>query len=208
LSRERVLSAAIALADEGGLEALSMRRLATELGVEAMSLYNHVANKGEILDGIVDLVTAEIELPVRGADWKEALRRSAISCHDVLLRHPWAAGLGMSRRTPSPARLRLADATLRAFRDGGFSDDLTYHGFHVLQSHVTGYTLYALGLRIDAEELKEMAANFLRDFRADEYPDMAVHVQQHMEPGDAHRNTFEFGLDLILGSLERLRDGV
>ena len=203
-----MLSAAITLADKGGIEALSMRKLANELGVEAMSLYNHVANKGEILDGIIDLVATEIESPPAGAHWKTALRQSAISHHQVLLRHPWAAGQWMSRRTPSPARLRLADSTLRAFREGGFSNDRTYHAFHVLQSHISGYTLYVLSLRFDAAELKELAATFLRDFPADEYPDMAEHIRQHMESSDAHRNTFEFGLDLILDSLERLRDTV
>jgi AcrR family transcriptional regulator len=206
LNRERVLRAAIALADEDGIEALSMRRLARTLGVEAMSLYNHVANKDEILDGIVELVAGEMDLAADEPDWRIATRRRAISAHEVFLRHPWACGLWMSRRQVGPARLRQADAVLRGFREGGFSDDLTYHAFHALQSHVSGYTLYVLGLQFDREELKELAAAFLRDFPAEEYPDLAEHIRQHMEPSDEHQRAFEFGLDLILDGLERLRD--
>jgi AcrR family transcriptional regulator len=206
LSKERVLRVAITLADEGGIEALSMRKLAQELGVEAMSLYNHVANKDEILGGIVDLVADEVDLALDGGDWKTAMRRRAISAHEVLSRHPWATSLGMSTRTFGSARMRYADAVLRGLREAGFSEDLTYHGFHVLQAHVIGYTLQERNLEFDAEELKEVAATFLRDFPADEYPDLAEHVRQHVEPRDAHQGTFAFGLDLILDGLERLRD--
>ena len=206
LTKERVLQAALALADEGGIKALSMRKLAQELGVEAMSLYNHVANKGEILDGIVELVANEIDLAPDGADWKSAMRRRAISAHDVLSRHSWACSLWMSSRTFGPGRMRFADSVLRGFREGGFSEELTYHAFHALQSHVMGYTLYAASLSFEAEELEELAARFLREFPADEYPDLAEHIRQHMEPKEAHQGTFEFGLDLILDGLERLRD--
>src|SRR5918999_1754308 len=206
LTKEHVLEAAIALADEGGIKALSMRKLAQELGVEAMSLYNHVANKDEILDGIVELVASEIDLAPEDADWKAAMRRRAISAHDALSRPSWACSLWMSSRTFGPGRTRFADSVLRGFREGGFSEELTYHGFHALQSHVMGYTLYAASLSFDAAELKELAARFLREFPSDEYPDLAEHIRQHLEPEEAHQGTFEFGLDLILDGLERLRD--
>jgi AcrR family transcriptional regulator len=206
LSRERVLRAALTLADEGGIKALSMRKLAQELGVEAMSLYNHVANKDDILDGIVELVASEIDLASDEADWKKAMRRRATSAHEVLARHPWASSLWMSSQTFGPARIRFSDSVLRGFREAGFSGDLTYHAFHVLQSHVMGYTLYVASFQFDAADIKELAATFLREFPADDYPDMAEHIRQHMEPRDAQQGTFEFGLDLILAGLERLRD--
>jgi len=174
-----VLRAALALADEGGIDALSMRKLAQELGVEAMSLYNHVANKDDIIDGILDLVASEMDPPPDGVDWKTAMRRSAISTHEVLMRHRWAGPLWMSPRKVSPARLRDGDAILRALREGGFSKDVTYHAFHALQSHVLGFTLYLLNFRFDTADLDEMAVGFLRDFPADEYPYLAEHVEQH-----------------------------
>jgi AcrR family transcriptional regulator len=201
-----VLRAAMALADEGGIDALSMRKLAQELGVEAMSLYNHVANKEDIIDGIVDLVASEMDPPPDGVDWKTAMRRSAISTHEVLMRHRWAGPLWMSQRKVSPARLRHGDAILRALREGGFSKDVTYHAFHALQSHVLGFTLYLLNFRFDTADIEEMATGFLRDFPAGEYPYLAEHVEQHMEPSGERQGTFEFGLDLVLDSLERLRD--
>jgi AcrR family transcriptional regulator len=206
LSRERVLRAAIALADDGGIESLSMRKLGQELGVEAMSLYNHVANKDDILGGILELVASEIELAPSGADWKTTMRQRAVSAHEVLSRHPWACSLWMTSRTLSPARMRYAESVLRGLREAGFSNDLTYHAFHVLQSHVMGFTLQERNLEFDAEELEELAATFLREFPADEYPDLAEHVRQHMEPRPRYQGTFEFGLDLILDGLERLRD--
>ena len=201
-----MLRAALSLSDRGGIEALSMRKLAGKLGVEAMSLYNHVAGKDDILGGIVDLVASEIDLAPGDADWKAAMRRRAISAHEVLSRHPWAASLWMSGGTFGGARLQYAEAVLRGLREAGFSKDLIYHAFHVLQSHVLGFTLQERTIALDAEELEELAARFLREFPADEHPEFAEHVRQHMEPGDAHQGTFEFGLDLILDGLERLRD--
>ena len=206
LSKDRVLHAAMKLADEGGIKAVSMRKIAQELGVEAMSLYNHVAGKDEIVDGIVDLVATEIDLAPDGADWKPAMRRRVISAHEVLLRHPWAANLWMSGETVAGARLRYADAVLRGFREGGFSEELTYHAFHVIQSHVMGFTMYVASFDFDVEELERLAADFLETFPADDYPDLALHIRQHAEPDDEHENTFEFGLDLVLDGLERLRD--
>ena len=202
-----MLQAALRLVDARGIESLSMRRLAQELGVEAMSLYNHVANKEDILDGIVELVAEEIDLALDEPDWKAAVRRRAISAHEVLSSRPWACSLWMSGHRLEGTRLRFADALLRGLREGGFSAELTYHGFHVLQSHVLGFTLQEQTLDLDADQLQELGATFLREFPADEYPDLAEHVRQHLAPRRAHRGTFEFGLDLILDGLERLRDG-
>jgi AcrR family transcriptional regulator len=206
LSKDRVLHAAMKLADEGGIKAVSMRKIAQELGVEAMSLYNHVNSKDEIVDGIVDLVATEIDLAPDGADWKEAMRRRVISAHEVLLQHPWACSLWMSSQTFGAARMRYGDAVLRGFREGGFPEELTYHAFHVVQSHVMGFTMYVASFDFDVEELEQLAADFLETFPADEYPDLAVHIRQHAEPSDEHEGTFEFGLELVLDGLERLRD--
>jgi AcrR family transcriptional regulator len=195
------------LADEGGIKALSMRKLAQELGVEAMSLYNHVANKDDLLDGIVELVASKVDLATDDADWKTAIRRRSTSAHDLFSRHKWALNLWMSSSAFGPSRMRFADSTLRSLREAGFSNDLTYHGFHVLQAHVMGYTLQEANLGFNATELKKLAASFLREFPTDEYPDLAEHVREHMEPREGHQGAFEFGLDLILDSLERLRDG-
>jgi AcrR family transcriptional regulator len=206
LSRDRVLEAAVALVDEGGIDALSMRKLAQQLGVEAMSLYNHVAGKDDILDGILELVAGEIDLARDAVDWRAAVRRTAISAHETLTAHAWAGSLWTTRRTVGGARLAFADSILRGLREGGFSPELTYHAFHVLQSYVMGVTLQERNLRFEPGELKEMAERFLRDFPADDYPDLAEHIRQHVEPTEGHGGTFEFGLDLILDSLERLRD--
>jgi AcrR family transcriptional regulator len=206
LNRDRILGAAMKLADEDGIKAVSMRKVAQELGVEAMSLYNHVASKDEIVDGIVDLVAAEIDIAPTGDDWKEAMRRRVISAHEVLLEHPWAASLWMSSQTLGGPRMRYADAVLRGFREGGFPEELTYHAFHVIQSHIMGFTMYVASIEFDVEELERLAAEFLETFPADEYPDLAEHIRQHAEPGDEHEDTFEFGLELVLDGLERLRD--
>jgi AcrR family transcriptional regulator len=201
-----VLRTAIALADAGGVEALSMRKLAGELGVEAMSLYHHVAGKDEILSGIVDIVLGEIEPPTSGADWKETIRRSAISAHDAFTRHPWACSLVLTRSGPSPARLRYMDALLASLREGGLPPGLVYHGYHALDSHIMGFTLWQ-GNFPASEDLAALAADFLRDFPADDYPDLAEHIEQHVA-GSGHdgESDFEFVLDLILDGLERLRE--
>jgi AcrR family transcriptional regulator len=207
LSRERVLRAAVALADAEGIEALSMRRLAKELGVEAMSLYNHVANKDEILSGIVDIVASEVEVP-GGADWKASIRQSAISAHDAFLRHRWAVPLMMRTTTVIPTRMRWMEALLRTLREADFSANLTHHAYHALDSHITGFTLWQVNFPFDTrEELLELADDFLRKIPADEYPYFIEHAHQHLvEPDPDEPNEFEFGLDLILDGLERLRD--
>ena len=208
LSRERVLRAAIALADEGGIESLSMRKLGQELGVEAMSLYHHVANKDDLLDGIVDVVTSEIEVPSDETDWKEAIRRTAISSHDVFVRHRWSCSLMMRRARPSPDRIRWMEAVLRTFREAGFSADMTHHAFHALDSHITGFTLWQVSMPFETkEELVDLAEGFMQSIPADEYPYIIEHAEQHIAPSSPDgKSEFEFGLDLILDGLERLRD--
>ncbi len=204
LNKERVLRAALALADAEGIEGLSMRRLAKDLGVEAMSLYNHVANKDEILDGIIDLVAGEFELPADVPDWETAMRGHLISAREVLLRHRWATPLWM-RQGGGTARLRNGDWMLRTLREAGFSKDLMYHAFHILESYVQGYTLQQLNFPYKGEELADMAASFLQQLPADEYPDLVEHIEQHLEPHDEGPGGFELGLDLILDGLERSR---
>ena len=208
LSRERVLRAALALADEGGIESLTMRKLGQELGVEAMSLYNHVANKDDIVDGIVELVLAEIEVPSSEGDWKTEVRRTAISSHEVFLRHRWACGLMMRGTTVSPARMQWMESLLRTLREAGFSADMTHHAYHALDSHITGFTLWQVSMPFETKaELLDLAEVFLRQIPADEYPYVIEHAEQHIAPSSPDGATeFEFGLDLILDGLERLRD--
>ena len=207
LSRERVLHAALALADEAGIEYLSMRKLGQELGVEAMSLYNHVANKDDLLDGIVELVAGEIEVPSEEGDWKDGLRQTAISSHEVFMRHRWACSLMMRPRV-SPARMRWMESVLRTLRHAGFSADLTHHAYHALDSHITGFTLWQVSMPFGSkEELVDMAEGFLREIPADEYPFVIEHAEQHLAPSSPDGQTeFEFGLELILDGLERLRE--
>jgi AcrR family transcriptional regulator len=207
LSRERVLRTALTLVDDGGIEALSMRKLAQELGVEAMSLYNHVESKDDIVAGLLDLVAGEIEPPADDAEWKTALRGSAISAHDAFGRRPWAARIWMSAARPSPDRFAHADTVLRRLRAAGFSPDLIYRAYHVLEGYTLGYTLQQLEFPYDAEQLEQLAKRFLADFPADDYPDLAEHIRQHLEPHEAEAGSFELGLDLILDGLDRLRAG-
>jgi AcrR family transcriptional regulator len=203
-----VLLAAIDLADEGGVQALSMRKLGRELGVEAMSLYNHVANKDAVLDGMGDLVFGEIGLPPRGADWKTAMRRRAISAGEVLARHPWAIGLMESRSTPGPATLRHHDAVIGCLREAGFSIAMAAHAYSVLDSYIYGFALQQASLPFKtSEEVVEVAESIRRQFPADEYPHLAELTVQHvLRPGYDCADEFEFGLDLILDGLERVRD--
>jgi AcrR family transcriptional regulator len=207
LSRERVLRAAIGLADAGGIEALTMRRLAQELGVEAMTLYYYVAKKDDILNGIVDMVVSEIQLPPSGAEWKGAIRQSAISAHEILVRHPWSASLVLSGAGVSAARLRWMNAILGALREGGFSADMTDHAYHALDSHIMGFTLWEVGMNLGSDEdLKGLAAAFLDELARDELPHLAEHVEQHLKPRRSDdQGEFAFGLDLILDGLERVR---
>jgi AcrR family transcriptional regulator len=203
-----VLRAALALADEAGIESLTMRKLGQELGVEAMSLYNHVENKDDIVDGITELVLAEIEVPSGRPDWKSEIRRTAISSHDVFLRHRWACSLMMSRPKASTPRMLWMEAVLRTLREAGFSADMTHHAYHALDSHITGFTLWQVNMPFETKaELLDLAEGFLRQIPADEYPYIIEHAEQHLAPSSPDGATeFEFGLELILDGLERLRE--
>jgi AcrR family transcriptional regulator len=207
MSRERVLEAAVRLADAGGIESLSMRKLAQELGVEAMTLYYHVANKDDILNGMVEIVVSEFELPSRRGDWKAEIRRMAISAYEVLVSHPWAANLVLSSSGISPARLRYMDSILGSVREAGFSAEMTDHAYHAIESHIMGFTLWEVGMNLGSrEDLKALATSFLAELPVDEFPYLAEHVEQHLKPRRAEDpGEFEFGLDLILDGLERMR---
>ena len=185
LSRERVLRAAVTRADERGLKSLTMRSLGEAVGVEAMSLYNHVANKDDLLDGMVDLVFSEIQLPTSGGDWKTAMRQRAISAREALARHPWALGLMESRTSPGPAALRHHDAVLGCLRNGGFPVELAAHAFSALDSYIYGFVLQEANLPFDtAEETAEVAQMILQQLPADQYPHLTELTIEHvLQPG-------------------------
>jgi AcrR family transcriptional regulator len=208
LSRNRVLRAAVQLADAHGLEALSMRRLARELGVEAMSLYNHVANKDDLLDGIVDIAIAEIELPARGEAWKVAMRRRAVSTREMLNRHPWAAGLFESRTTPSPIRMRYSDRVLGCLREAGFSVPMAVHLFNAVDSYIYGFALQERSLPFGELDDAPEVAELVKGISADDYPYLAETAVTFVESGYAYADEFAFGLDLILDAFDRLRPRV
>lgn len=205
LTRERVLGKALELADQGGLEALSMRKLGQALGVEAMALYYHFANKDRVLDGIVDLVFAEIELPAIGADWTVAMRLRAIDVRDALLRHRWAIGFMESREHPGPATLRHHDAVIGCLRAAGFDMAMVAHAYSLLDSYIYGFALTQMTLPFEAlDDITEMAETMLEPFPSGEFPNLSDFVTEHaMQPGYNYANEFEYGLDLILGALER-----
>lgn len=205
LSRERVLRAAIVLADREGIDALTMRRLGQELGVEAMSLYKHVANKDAILDGIVDLVVGDIEVPPAGTPWRAAMRHRALSAHAALCAHPWAALQIMSRFNIGPGMTRYLDATLGRLREGGFSIAGALDAWNVLDSFVYGFTLQELSLPFDVSETQQVSADFLEGFPAEEFPHVAEVVGEIMRTG--REENFELGLDLVLDGLQRMLDG-
>jgi len=204
-----VLHAAVALADRSGLDALSMRKLGEAVGVEAMSLYHHVANKDDLLDGMIDVVFSEIDLPSGEADWKTAMRHRAISVRRVLSRHRWAIGLMESRPSPGPATLRHHDAVIGCLRNASFSVELTAHAYSVLDSYIYGFALQERSLPFDTpDETAELAQVILAQFPADEYPHLAELTTEHvLRPGYDYGNEFEFGLDLILDGLDRLGPG-
>jgi AcrR family transcriptional regulator len=201
-----VLRAAIGLADRAGIESLTMRGLARALGVEAMALYYHVANKDDILNAMVDTVESEIELPSPGDHWKASIRNTAISYHEVLERHPWAAGLALAATGSRPARWRYMNAILGCLREAGFSVEMTDHAYHALDSHISGFTLWAAQLDVEPERLPALAESFLGEIDGDELPYLVEHVHQHLKERDPNdEGAFAFGLDLILDGLERLR---
>ena len=209
LSRDRVLRAAVALADAGGVDALSMRRLAQDLGVVPMALYKHVSSKDELLDGMVDLLVAEIAPPPAGADWKTVIRERVLSARRVWQRHPWASRVVETRTQPTPAVMAYMDSMIGLFRAGGFSIDLTHHAMHAMGSRLLGFTqelfddTAGAGPDMDAEMLRWMAGA---------YPNITELVQaithdqaSVVGPGCDDQFEFEFALDLLLDGLERLR---
>ena len=204
LSRERVLGAAVLLADEDGIESLTMRELGLRLGFEAMSLYNHVASKDDILDGIVDLVVGDIHVPATGTDWRSAMRERAVSAHEVLLAHPWAAMLLMSRYNIGPGMTRYLEATLGRLREGGFSIAGALDAWNTLDSHLYGFTLQELNLPFHVSETQRVSADVLTQLPADQFPHVAEVINEVMQLG--RKEDFEFGLDLILDGLERTLD--
>jgi AcrR family transcriptional regulator len=203
LSRERVLDAAIKLADQGGLESLSMRKLGQELGVEAMAVYYHFANKDEVIDGIVDIVFSQIDLPASGADWKSAMRQRAVSLRDVLLRHRWAIGLMESRRKPGPANLRHHDVVIGSLRSAGLDMPTIAHAYSLVDSYIYGFALFTMNLPFDpSEEVAELGQGVLRAFPVNAYPNLVAYISA-MRPGYNYGDEFEYGLDLILDGLDR-----
>jgi AcrR family transcriptional regulator len=207
LSRERALQVAMSLANEKGLEALTMRALAQELGVEAMSLYHHVSNKNDILDGMVDLVFAQIDLPKGSGDWKEEMRRRAHSARAVLKKNPWAISLMESRAAPGMATLLHHDAVLGSLRKGGFSIPLTAHAYSLLDAYLYGFVLQELQLPFDTADSKdtqEVAKAIFEKLPEGALPNMVEFTTQHvLKPGYSYAKEFDFGLELILDGLER-----
>ncbi|GAA5128676.1 TetR/AcrR family transcriptional regulator [Haloechinothrix salitolerans] len=205
LSRERVLRAAVELADEAGVAALTMRKLASRLDVEAMSLYHHVANKSDVLDGMVDVVFDEIELPSSDVDWQTAMRQRAVAMRDALNRHPWAIGLMESRKNPGHATLRHHNAVLGCLRRAGFSVEMTAHAYSVLDSYIYGFAMQEQQLPFNSpEELEALADTIMRQVSAETHPHFVEMATEYaLQPGYSYANEFEFGLDLILDGLER-----
>jgi AcrR family transcriptional regulator len=201
-----VLHVAVALADESGSESLSMRKLGEAVGVEAMSLYHHVANKDDLLDGMIDVVFGEIELPSDCGDWMVAMRQRALSARRVLARHGWAIRFMESRTSPGPATLRHHDAVLGCLRHAGFSVGLAAHAFSVLDSYIYGFALQERSLPFDSpQHTAELAQDLLGRFSVDEYPHLAeLTTELVLQPGYDVADEFEFGLDLILDGLQRL----
>ena len=210
LSKERVLRAAVALADRDGLESLTMRKLAEELGAGAMSLYYHVPNKSRLLDGMVDVVFAEIELPSTDDDWKTAMRRRALSTRAALARHRWAVGWMESRLTPGPASLRLHNAVLGCLREADFSVEMAIQAYSVQDAYIYGFALQEKTVPFETPEesaaVVELQAAQLPSL-AEDYPYLAEVVVGHVgTSGYDFAQAFEFGLDVILDGLETLRE--
>ena len=213
LSKERVLDAAVALADEGGVDALSMRKIAQALGVVPMALYKHVTNKNELLDGMIDVVVGEIDPPASGTDWKTAIRRRVLSARRMLLRHPWASGViesrAKARTTPTPVLLEYLDSMIGIFRAGGFSIDLVHHAMHIMGSRVLGFSQELFEDNPDRDPEPDMPPPVEMAERFPYVAELAMAVAHDQEsvvgPGCDDQFEFEFALDLTLDGLERLR---
>lgn len=204
LSRDLVLRAAVEVADEGGLGSLTIRSLAARLGTRPMSVYYHVAGKEQILDGIVDLVFAEIELPGPDDDWRAGMRRRAQSAREVMRRHPWALALLHSRTSPGPHTLRHHDAVIGALRGAGFSVVLTAHAFALIDSYVYGFALTETSLPFTGPEtVPEVMSSLIPPEQAAAFPHLTSLAVEHvLQPGYDFGDEFSYGLDLILDELQ------
>ncbi|MDP9907153.1 TetR/AcrR family transcriptional regulator [Arthrobacter bambusae] len=205
LSRERVLGCAVDLADESGIAALTIRSLAQSMGTKPMSLYYYVANKDEILDGIVDMVFHEIALPSPAGDWREEMHRRAHEVRSALKRHPWAVGLLESRSAPGEANLRHHEASLATLRAAGFSVQMTAHAYALLDSYIYGFALQEAALPFDGRDTAaEITAPIVERFSTGQYPHMMEIATEHvLKPGYDFGDEFDFGLNLILDGLSR-----
>jgi AcrR family transcriptional regulator len=204
LSRRRVLRSALELADREGLEGLSMRKVAQGLGVQAMSLYNHVANKEDLIDGMVELVVGEMAVPEVSQDWRGEMRRRAIVAHEVLLRHPWAAMALMSRVNVGPMMLRYIDGTLGCLKAGGFSLVMADHAWNAMDSYIYGFTMKALQFPFEPEDYAEAAKMGLPLIPVELYPNMHQLTIDVIERRYSGLHDFEFGLEILLDGLGRL----
>jgi AcrR family transcriptional regulator len=208
LNRDRVLRAAVQLADEGGTGALTMQQIGRRLGVEGMSLYRHVRNKDDILDGMVDIVFAEIELPADRSSWRTVLRARSISTRAALRRHPWAIALMESRMAPGPANLRSHDETLAVLLDSGWSATMATHAYNLVDSYVLGFALQEVNMPFsNAEELAAVGEELLAHVPADAFPNMSRVATELLASGFDYGNEFEFGLDLLLDGIGRAVGG-
>jgi AcrR family transcriptional regulator len=207
LSRDRVIAAGVTLADESGIAALSMRKLGERLGVEAMSLYKHVGNKDDLLDGMVDSVFAELELPSDPSDWRAAMRHRAVSVRATLQRHPWAVPMMQSRSNPGPHTLTHLDAVIGLLRDAGFTVVLTAHALSVVDAYVYGFAMQERALPFDTEERStELIEQILASMPVDRWPHLVEFSREHvLKPGYDYSKEFEWGLDAVLDGLHRAR---
>lgn len=208
LSRSLVLRGAVEVADAGGMGALTMRSLADALKVKPMSIYHHVANKDEVLDGIVDIVFSEIELPAIGGEWQSGMRRRAASAREAMRRHPWAIGLVQTRTSPGPATLKHHDAVIGTLREAGFSVEMTAHAFALIDAYVYGFALSEATLPINGPEaVTEVAEQMMDQSSPKDYPYLVEFSVEHvMKPGYNYGREFEFGLDLLLDGVARLHN--
>ena len=205
LSPERVLGAALRMADADGLDALSMRNLAKALKVEAMSLYNHVPSKEKILDGLVELVVGEIDEPELGGDWKAAMRKRALSAHTVLMRHPWATMLFVSRLNIGPKMLRYVDRTIGCLREAGFSYATADHAWNALDAYLYGFTLQKLNFPLEPSEYASAAEQFLPLIPVEQFPYLRGMSEEVIGGRHDGMHELSLGLELILDGLEKLR---
>ena len=206
LTRERVLRGAIALADDGGIESLSMRRLAQTLGVEAMSLYHYFPSKNELLGGMLEAVYGEFERPSLASDWREQMRQAAVSAHQTLLRHPWACTLIGQPMAPSTVQFQWMDSILGRLRSAGFSPQMTHHAYHAIDAHIVGFTLWVLPYLALERDQPGRADRALAQASESGLPHLAEHIEYHLSGSESDTSEFEFGLNLLLDSLERMRE--